>query len=505
MVVATTNAPGRSSRDSESGAGWLDCSGPGVWCDDVPDGTRSLSWLRPSVLWQSRNDVVATTLADPTPAARARWVELARQRAGEGTAVADFVIAGPAGDSVSMLLVGDPGEGDNAQYAVAHELAEQSKSADFAVICSDVIYPAGDQADYGRKFHHPYRNVGVPIYALPGNHDWYEGLHAFMHYFCKLDDPGYVPRFGRGPAAWLASRLWRKPQQDSGTAGGADGVTVAERPPPDPVQPAPYFAIDAGPARYVGIDTGINGEVDAAQYEWLQRVSLQCPERPKILLTGKPIYVDGTYRPGRVIGSRQTVDQVVTDPRANFVMAIGGDIHNYQRYPVKLADERTIQYVVSGGGGAYMHATHVIPPVYINGVTESDFRCYPLRRDSLARFSQIVDRRLFGGLLRTSIEPQSAARYYADRGIVSRVDRELADRLSLGVRLKAALVRRIPAGRLFHRFGSEAFAFDSPPFFKNFLRVDLERTSATVTCFGVTGCAGTEHTPSVEDRFTITW
>lgn len=500
--MATAHATGRSSRDSEEGAGWRACSGPGAWKDDVPDGTRSLSWLRPSVLWQSRNDVMSKILTDPTPAARARWVELARQRAGgEGTTGPDFVVAGPVGDSVSMLLIGDPGEGDNSQYAVAHTLAEQSKSVDFAVVCSDVIYPAGDQADYGRKFHHPYRNVQVPIYALPGNHDWYEGLHGFMHHFCKLDDPGYVPDFGSGPTARLAGMLWRKAEQPT---AGEDGVTVAQRPPPDPIQPAPYFAIDAGPVRFVAIDTGINGEVDAEQYRWLQRVSLESPERPKVLLTGKPIYVNGKYRPGRVTGADQTIDDVVTDPRANFVMAIGGDVHNYQRYPVKVRDGRTIQYVVSGGGGAYMHATHGIPPVDVNGVSESEFRCYPLRRDSLARFSQVIDKRLFGGRLRTSIDPRSAARYYADRGIVSRADRDPADRLSFSARVKAELLRRIPAGRLFHRLGSEVFDFDSPPFFKHFLRVDVEGGSATVTCFGVTGCAGTEHAPSVEDRFTMT-
>jgi hypothetical protein len=505
MAVATPNVPGRSSRESEEGAGWRNCSGPGAWVADVPAGTTSLSWLRPSTLWQSRNDVISRFLADPIPAARARWVQLARQRAGEADGRPEFVVPGPAGDAVSVLLAGDTGEGDKSQYAVAHALAQQSRSANFAVICSDVIYPAGDRADYGRKFHHPYRDVHVPIYALPGNHDWYDGLHGFMHHFCKLEDPGHVPDFGRGLAARLARKLWREPRAAADDTAGPSGMPVAERPPPDPIQPAPYFAIDAGPVRFVAIDTGINGEVDADQYRWLQQVSLDSPERPKILLTGKPIYVDGEHRAGEVIGTKQTVDEVVTDPRANFVMAIGGDIHNYQRYPVTLADGRCIQYVVSGGGGAYMHATHSIAPVDVNGVTEAEFRCYPLRRDSLARFSQVIDKRLFGGALRASIEPRSAARYYADRGIVSRADREPADRLSWGDRVRAGLVRRIPAGRMFHRLGSEVFDFDSPPFFKHFLRIDVEGGAATVTCFGVTGCAGSEHAPSVEDRFTITF
>ena len=39
-------------------------------------------------------------------------------------------------------------------------------------------------------------------------------------------------------------------------------------------QPGPYWAIDAGPVRIVGIDTGIVGALDADQAAWLRRVSL---------------------------------------------------------------------------------------------------------------------------------------------------------------------------------------------------------------------------------------
>ncbi len=494
---------GESSRESEEGAGWRSCSGPGAWKQDVPAGTKSFSWLRPSILWQSRNDFIAKHIADPTAAARARWVKLVRRRAQQ--AGSDFVISRAAGDTVSVLVIADTGEGDNSQYAVAGALLHMSKSADFAVICSDVIYPTGDVDDYGRKFHHPYRNLTLPIYAVPGNHDWYDGLHGFMHYFCKLDNPGYLPHFGRGLAARLARLLWRQSPQPGAPANPASNdVVVKERPPPDPLQPAPYFAIDAGPVRFVGIDTGITGEIDEDQYRWLRRVSLDAAKRPKILLTGKPIYVDGEHHPGRVTGTTETVDDVVTDPQANYVMAIGGDIHNYQRYAVPVADKRTIQYVVSGGGGAYMHATHRIPLVNINGVDESTFRCYPLRRDSLARFSQVIDKKIFGGSGCVAIDATTAGRYYEQRDIItSQCSRPVAERLSLGERVKAEVVHRIPAGRLFHRIGSEVFDFDDPPFFKQFLHIEANTKEITVSCFGVTGCAGTEHAPPIEDQFTI--
>ncbi|MDQ3764001.1 MAG: metallophosphoesterase [Actinomycetota bacterium] len=488
----------QSSRDSEEGAGWHSCAGLGTWKEDVPAGAKPSSWLRPSTLWQSRNDIIAKFIADPTAAARARWVELARQRARQAGAHPDFVISRAAGDTVSVLVIGDPGEGDNSQYALTGPLLNMSKDADFAVICSDVVYPAGNIDDYGRSFHHPYRNLKLPIYAVPGNHDWYDSLHGFMHCFCKLHDAGYLPEFGRGPAARLAGLLWR---QSPATTGGG----VAERPPPDPLQPAPYFAIDAGPVRFVGIDTGITRQIDEDQYHWLRRVSLDAPERPKILLTGAPIYVDNKYRPGHVMGRRtETVDSVVTDPRANYVMAIGGDIHNYQRYPVPVAGGRTIQYIVSGGGGAYMHATHRIPTVGVNGVDESAFRCYPLRRDSLARFSQVIDKKLFGGSRTITIDAPTAGRFYKKQGVTTaQSHRPVTGQLSFGEWIKAEVVRRIPAGRLFHRVGSELFDYDEPPFFKQFLRIDANSRKITVSCFGVTGCADTEHTPPVEDQFDI--
>ncbi len=125
----------------------------------------------------------------------------------------------------------------------------------------------------------------------------------------------------------------------------------------------------------VGVDTGIKGAIDREQTAWLRRVSLD--PRPKILVTGKPIYTRNEYKPSKLEGGG-TIDDIVRDPRHRYVAAIGGDVHNYQRYPVKVGD-RVIHYIVSGGGGAFMHATHTIRRVDVGGVHEDDFRCYPLR------------------------------------------------------------------------------------------------------------------------------
>lgn len=493
-----------SSRVSAGGAGWRDCDGPGRWKSDVPANARPLSWMRPSTLWISRNDIVAKRLYDPVDRARRRWVGIARERERAAGRDPDFVSRrGESDDTCSFLLLGDPGEGDDSQYAVAPALASQADGAELTLICSDVIYPTGDTGDYRTKFFRPYRGLNTPILALPGNHDWYDGLHGFMHFFCGIGAPEAPLGATPGVRGTLARLLWRrsmKPEDDELAQIAQPRAAAQQR--LDPLQPGPYWAVDAGPLRIVGIDTGIVGAIDAEQAGWLRRVSL-ADDRPKLLITGKPLYVNGRHRPCEILGEAGTVDDVVRDPGANYVAAIGGDTHNYQRYPVTLPDGRTIQYIVSGGGGAYTHATHQIPRIDgLPGVTEDEFRCYPLRGDSLARFSQLYDRRLAGGRGLLALEPDEAATYMS--GLLKlETTRGDTVRLSRRARRAARLMQPFPAARGFHRFASEVFDWNDPPFFKQFLRVDATREAVRVRCFGVSGCAATETSPPVEDDFTI--
>jgi hypothetical protein len=373
---------------------------------------------------------------------------------------------------------------------------------DAAVICSDVIYPTGDIADYRDKFYRPYRKLQAPVVAVPGNHDWYDGLHGFMYHLCGLEAPT-VPPSGGGWRGWLSRRLWR-------TSPGASARDLEHmrraRSAPDqvlqPAQPAPYFAFDAGPLRFVGIDAGILGALDAEQGRWLARVS-RADERPKVLLTGKPLIVDGCCKPCHIAGGG-TVDDIVRDPAANYVAAIGGDIHNYQRYPVALAGGRTLQYVVAGGGGAFMHATHQIPRIDLPDVREAGFRCYPLRGDSLARYSQLYDAKLGAGRGLLRLSPSEAASYMSELLKIPPT-RGVRVPLSGRARRAARVIQPLPATRGFHRFVSEAFDWNDPPMFKSFLRLDVGPGELRVRCFGVSGCAGSEDAPPVEDEFTVRW
>jgi hypothetical protein len=53
------------------------------------------------------------------------------------------------------------------------------------------------------------------------------------------------------------------------------------------VQPASYFAIDTGPLLLVAIDTGVTGDLDREQGDWLHCIARR--DKPKVLLTGKPV------------------------------------------------------------------------------------------------------------------------------------------------------------------------------------------------------------------------
>jgi hypothetical protein len=491
-----------SSRNSATGAGWQ-CEQPGTFSELLPGQARNLSWLNPAVLWRSRNDILARWLGDPTDDERRRWVDH-QLRAGVSP---DFTIERDDPESFSFMLLGDTGEGDAPQYAVVPGFLKMSEGTRFAIISSDVIYPTGSVNEYDTKFFRPYQGYDAPIYAVPGNHDWYDGLGGFMRVFCGAPElpadsaPKFLSR------AWWRRLLWRNPDVPD-EARLAEAERLRSRPAQQAAQPGPYWVIDAGPIRIVGIDTGILGDIDADQGAWLRRVS--AGPKPKILVTGKPIYVDGAYHPGPIEGGG-TVDEIVRDPACNYVAAIGGDIHNYQHYPVNVGD-RTIAYVVSGGGGAFMHATHTIPRVNVAGVSEDAFKCYPLRGDCLAFYGRMYGRRLRMRRLFELTSEQAAAVIAKRLGVTP--ERETNAPVTWRTSLVASLLGvpgkphrgrwfRLPVRKVYQRFLSPASASYVPPLFKSFLRLDVTPESLRIRCFAASGCLEHEIAPPVEDEVTI--
>ncbi|MFN8082027.1 MAG: hypothetical protein U0Q19_20910 [Kineosporiaceae bacterium] len=401
----------------------------------------SLSWLTSRPLISSVNQLLIGASPTLVPRLRDYWAER---------------LGGPTDERVvdqstatSFLLLGDPGEQDRSQYIVVPAVREvvRREQPAFGVICSDVIYPSGDVNDYVHGFYLPYgptppgdatRPTGaeavtgssgttgpettgseatgapgtgeagpisldrLPLFAIPGNHDWHDGLSGFMQHFCgtgplERDQFGWPQEVAAGSAQWLEGirrmlvrrpdsfipqPLWRGRPDEPLTHGLTRDLTLTEFRAlrgPRPAQPGSYFAVRMRDLLVVAIDTGIgtgggDSAIDNHQGRWLQQVSAM--PGPKVLLTGNPLLVNAEWHrcvieaplPGASgeVARYATVNEIVDDPANGYVAVIGGDIHNFQHYvvqrpqPAPHQGSRAIHHVVSGGAGAYMSATHPV-------------------------------------------------------------------------------------------------------------------------------------------------
>ena len=104
--------------------------------------------------------------------------------------------------------VADLGDGFDATSTVAHTIAtEKITVADadleyqlnrggMLVLGGDQIYPTASAVGYEDRFKGPYR-AALPqsgddplLVALPGNHDWYDGLTSFLRLFTQRQPIG---------------------------------------------------------------------------------------------------------------------------------------------------------------------------------------------------------------------------------------------------------------------------------------------------------------------------
>jgi hypothetical protein len=490
---APSPAPvGRSSRTSPEAAGW-GCRPAG----------EALSRRRSGPPLAARNAVLARWLGDPTDDARRVWLrrldEYARTE-GVPPPPEDRLVRRFADlDRASVAVLGDPGAGAAVQNAVAPVLLAAAGDTDLAVACGDIGAPAGGLKSYAERLFRPYADYPAPIYAVPGARDWHDGLAGFMTAFCDAPPDVRAPDPQPGPA-WarlLRRLLWRR----SPTATVEELAAARRYRDTDAqhaVQPGPYCAIDAGPLRLVLVDTGLTGRVDRAQADWLREVS--AGDSPKILLTARPIFSGARLNRIPVEGGGD-VNEIVTDPANGYVAAVGGGDHAYQRYPIRLHDGRTLQYVVSGASGAPLSATHRIPNVdrLAPALSEDEFRCYPLRGDSLARFS-LRHRGLFG-VGRLAIAPDDATTIMAER-IGNEPPRPCTPSAEVpaSARRAAGQVYPLPAsGRTLPGDPPPALVEpDRPPLFRSFLRIDAGADEIVLSCFAATGCR--VDAPVLEDR-----
>lgn len=306
---------------------------------------------------------------------------------GDNIPAADFFRVAPEGIETGdfrFLVIGDPGEGDASQHVLRDQYLALGQHPDvkFLAIASDVIYPSGAMKHYEPNFYLPFKGFNKPVYAVPGNHDWYDTLEAFTANFLE-------PRAAR---AALRARRRADHNLTTTTEGRIDGLlreaarlrsqygVQAAR------QRAPYFEIQAEGFALIVADTGILRRLDADQLRWLHEALERARGKFKFVILGHPLFAGGRYQ-GNDDEPFAAIHQVLRAHAVDLVM--GGDTHCFEffREPyTSAAGTRTMHHFVNGGGGAYLSigtplAWPVQPPV-------ADCAHYPRADAVIAKLDQ---------------------------------------------------------------------------------------------------------------------
>ncbi|MGI9022543.1 MAG: metallophosphoesterase [Acidimicrobiales bacterium] len=238
--------------------------------------------------------------------------------------------------------VADLGDGWNPTYTVARLLATEELELDWdgtphatergrlLVMGGDQVYPVPKAAEYENRMLGPYRSAlpctssddGPELFAIPGSHDWYDGLVNFTNIFCR----------GRSIGGW------RTGQQRS------------------------YFALKLPNHWWLwGIDVQFGAYLDEAQLKYFCDVAAsQVADGDRIILcTAKEV---GSGRSTDEIYSDRHIEylerQVIEPAGARVMLYLKSGRHHYCRYEEADGDRH---HITSGGGGAFLHPTHQLP------------------------------------------------------------------------------------------------------------------------------------------------
>jgi len=251
-------------------------------------------------------------------------------------------------------FVSDLGDGFNPTYAVASLLGREELTLDhpgrkpaapgtpapepyrtrrgnLLIMGGDQVYPTPGTNGYAERLIGPFRAARSfvasnppSVFAIPGNHDWYDGLSAFLKLFCQ-------------PGRWIGA--WQTRQERS------------------------YFAIKLPHNWWLwGIDIQLCADIDSPQQEYFRRVATEkAAKGDKIILcTAEPAWVYPAYKRNKQPLKNFEVfcQKYIRDPELELALTLTGDLHHYASYRgVEDGDWK----ITAGGGGAFLHPTHQLP------------------------------------------------------------------------------------------------------------------------------------------------
>lgn len=238
--------------------------------------------------------------------------------------------------------VADLGDGFDATYSIASLLAAGKLDVQAAdgepvgtsrgnvlVMGGDQVYPSAEIDLYEQRLVGPY-GAALPytasdhptLYAIPGNHDWYDGLTAFLRVF--------------GQGRFIGG--WRTHQQRS------------------------YFAVQL-PHRWWlwGLDIQFESYIDAPQLAYFRQIATERlrPGDEVVLCSAKPTWVGANKAEPESYAHLDFFERhILGGTGARVRVHLSGDAHHYVHYAEVGGDRHLI---TAGGGGAYLSATHQLP------------------------------------------------------------------------------------------------------------------------------------------------
>jgi uncharacterized membrane protein HdeD (DUF308 family)/3',5'-cyclic AMP phosphodiesterase CpdA len=266
----------------------------------------------------------------------------------------DFAVPTPPGVAdatpFSFIVIGDTGEGDASQHVLRDQLLAVSSREDvrFVVVSSDVVYPTGAMRDYENKFWLPFKGVTKPVFAIPGNHDWYDALEGFNATFL-------TPAAAR---AAMSARVDADLNISTTAAERIDQLVAdaarlrREYGVPTGFQRAPFFDLQTERFALIAVDTGIVKRLDPEQDRWLDAALTRARGKLIVAVLGHPFYAGGSdQRTGN-----EDFENLYDRLKASGVAVVmAGDTHDLEHYAEPAdATGYAMQHLVNGGGGAYL-------------------------------------------------------------------------------------------------------------------------------------------------------
>ena len=241
-----------------------------------------------------------------------------------------------AGQAMWLDYIADTGDGWNSTYSIAYYASRPelrfaghdgaTQRGEVLVFGGDEVYPVASRQVYRERLIQPFESAlpetkssSPHVFAIPGNHDWYDSLVSFTRLFCSR--------------RWFGG--WKTRQSRS------------------------YFALKL-PHNWwlIGTDVQLDSDVDIPQVRYFKHVASKMNKGDRIILcTAEPHWIyakiygkdDQNYSEDNLafLENKIFCDQQIA-------AYLSGDLHHYRRH----ATDTGLQKITAGGGGGFLHPTH---------------------------------------------------------------------------------------------------------------------------------------------------